>query len=216
MKLLLSLLAAGLLAHAAAAATAPTIPNCFSQEIAPSDLVLACGDGNFAFSEIAWTDWGSTEATGNGVANTNDCTPNCAAGTFHSYPVNLIASGLMTCASGRRQYTHLAWSSQAKPPPGQDNLAGETSLPCGWKLHPGLTGKRSGASTMITGTAWTLDPPCPAKVTLTSAGKRLATVKLGARGGFAYKWRIPAGRHLVVARQPCGASMLYEAVVVVR
>ena len=69
--------------------------------------------------------WGAETATAEGTAHANDCDPYCAAGIFREYPVTVVASAPQTCASGRRQYTRLEWSTQAKPPPGQANPAGD-------------------------------------------------------------------------------------------
>ena len=207
---------AAAIAVAAGAATTPTtIPDCFSQEVAPRDLVLACGDGNFAFSDLAWTSWGSETATATGEAHANDCNPSCVDGTSRTYPVDVTANGLRTCPSGRRQYTHLEWSSQAKPPPGLANLAGETRFPCSWPLHPGLTATRSAGKVVLTGRYWTASADCPKRVQLTSGATKIADVPL-AGTGFRYTWHAPPGRHVVVARQTCGSRTLYEASVVVR
>jgi hypothetical protein len=40
---------------------------------------------------IAWTSYGSTQAVGQAGNWINNCTPNCAAGDFTSYPVTLRA-----------------------------------------------------------------------------------------------------------------------------
>ena len=44
----------------------------------------ACDDGNAYLSGLRWTAWGSTAAA-TGTWRINDCVPNCAAGTFHSF-----------------------------------------------------------------------------------------------------------------------------------
>jgi hypothetical protein len=103
--------AASLALPAAAATTPPTIPDCYSQVVAPREMVLACGDGNLSLEDLSWTSWGAATATASGNARANDCDPYCAAGTFRTYPVSVTATGLRTCLSGRRQYTHLEWST---------------------------------------------------------------------------------------------------------
>ncbi len=54
------------------------------QQVRPSQIVLACADGNAYLSGLHWTTWGSA-AYGTGTWRINDCTPYCAKGTFHSF-----------------------------------------------------------------------------------------------------------------------------------
>ena len=42
-------------------------------------------DGSLAVVRITWTRWGAPTAIGKGTAKANDCTPNCAEGTFRSH-----------------------------------------------------------------------------------------------------------------------------------
>lgn len=68
----------------------------------PSTLVLACADANYELTRLAWRGWGAATATATAVARANDCTPNCAAGHFHSYHVRVTATQLRAC--GRARY----------------------------------------------------------------------------------------------------------------
>jgi len=64
--------------------------DCFSQaRVRPDTFLLACGDGNNRLISLRWTQWGATSAVGSGLDSVNDCLPYCAAGTFHSYPVEI-------------------------------------------------------------------------------------------------------------------------------
>ncbi|MER6999865.1 hypothetical protein [Streptomyces sp. NPDC000410] len=66
------------------------VVDCFSKpQVRPSEFLIACGDGNSGLTEVEWTHWGSKFAVGRGLNFVNDCRPYCAAGTFHSYPVNI-------------------------------------------------------------------------------------------------------------------------------
>ena len=192
-----------------------TIPDCYAQVATPSAMTLACADGNLTLDDLAWKSWGADTATATGTARANDCDPYCAAGTFREYPVSVVASSPQTCSSGRRQYTHLEWSTQAKPPPGVANPAGELAFPCSWNLHPALAATRTAAEVVLTGKAWTRSDACAKRIQLTTGATAIAGVPL-AGTTFHYTWRAPAGRHVVVARQSCGPRTLYEASVVVR
>ena len=60
---------------------------------APSDIVLACADGNMGVSGIQWTNWNTTQAVGYGTAYQNTCSPNCAEGSNATSPVAVTLSG---------------------------------------------------------------------------------------------------------------------------
>ena len=54
----------------------------------PSVMYLS-GDGSLWAKDIAWSGWGTARATGHGLAQVNDCKPNCAEGTFTSHPITI-------------------------------------------------------------------------------------------------------------------------------
>jgi len=43
------------------------------------------------FGALRWSSWGHHQAMGSGAVWLDDCTPNCAQGTFHPYPVSVHA-----------------------------------------------------------------------------------------------------------------------------
>lgn len=55
----------------------------------PTRYVFACGDGNAYVQHARWTSWTPAAAQASATWVQNDCTPYCAAGHFHSYPVRL-------------------------------------------------------------------------------------------------------------------------------
>jgi hypothetical protein len=57
----------------------------------PTGYVLFCADANADFTRLVWQDWGEATAYATGIARWNDCTPNCASGTWKSQPVTLWA-----------------------------------------------------------------------------------------------------------------------------
>lgn len=106
----LALLAAALAAAAAGAARLPSFAACRAQEpeVRPTDIVLACGDGNFFLSDLRWSRWDARGATGRGVAHWNDCSPTCVAGRFHAYAVAVALARPRTCPRGR-EFTEVRW-----------------------------------------------------------------------------------------------------------
>ncbi|MEU6368650.1 hypothetical protein ABZ876_23640 [Streptomyces sp. NPDC046931] len=68
----------------------PVIVDCvWHAQVRPAEFMIACGDGNSILSSLRWSHWDQGSATASGVNVVNDCTPYCAAGTFHSYPVTV-------------------------------------------------------------------------------------------------------------------------------
>ena len=61
-------------------------------EIEPSSYTVFCADGNGTLLKIDWTSWTSTSAQARATYSANDCTPDCAAGKFHSYPATVTLS----------------------------------------------------------------------------------------------------------------------------
>lgn len=106
------------LAVAARSAPAPSaIPDCTGKPVVrPREIVFACGDGNALARDLHWTGWGSTFAAAVGTFSANDCTPNCAAGHFHAYPVVVIARGAQTCPDGRGAYATVTYAFIGRSP----------------------------------------------------------------------------------------------------
>lgn len=73
------------------------ISNCSQLESKPASLVISCADDNYLLVGLRWRTWGSAAATASGTARVNDCTPDCAGGRFHDYPVTVTASTLTRC-----------------------------------------------------------------------------------------------------------------------
>jgi hypothetical protein len=199
---------AALMAHGSA--SAPTIPDCYTQVVSPARITLACADGNFLVAGLRWRGWGGATATATGTSHQNDCTPNCAAGHFQNNAVSVTAIKLATCLGGRRQYTRLVWRFTL------GRARGSTDFPCGWPLHPQLSAKRSGGTIALYGAAWTRGGGCRASVAITSGATKVATATVPKSGAFKVLWKQPQGRHVVVARQTCRGGRLFEAVVSVR
>jgi hypothetical protein len=115
----LSLFAGLLLTSAGSASRATTtigLPDCLGKpRVKPTSVLLACGDGSFRVTKLAWTGWGQTFAAGRGTGFVNDCKPNCAAGHFHSYPVILLATGRQRC-HGNPAYNSITYAFITQAP----------------------------------------------------------------------------------------------------
>jgi len=104
--------------------------------VRPTQVVFACGDGNFYATALRWSHWGSDDAEATGIGHQNDCTPNCAAGRFHTYTLAVRLSRPVVCVRGRREFSRLAWRFVAARPAHVARTGSEV-LPCSFlKLKP--------------------------------------------------------------------------------
>jgi Bacterial Ig domain len=95
----------------------PSFPACTGRtaHVRPLKIIVACGDGNFFITNLRWSRWNNTEAVGTGLGHQNLCSPDCARGRFHTYPVAVRLSKPAACA-GVRLFTRLSYRYlKAKP-----------------------------------------------------------------------------------------------------
>ncbi len=108
------------LVAAAVAVAAPgkaDVSNCGHLVQHPAAIVLTCADANYELAGLKWRGWTTGSATATGSVHANDCTPNCAAGKFHAYPVSVVADRLGICKS-KRVYLRLTLTYPGKRPAG--------------------------------------------------------------------------------------------------
>jgi hypothetical protein len=86
--------------------------------ILPSSIVLACGDGNAGFSDLAWSSWAPTAAgTSSATYYYNNCTPDCAQGTFIYEPATVVLYKPVATSLGV-EFTSIAFTYANPPAPG--------------------------------------------------------------------------------------------------
>jgi hypothetical protein len=93
--------------------------------VRPSEIVLACADAGLGVRRLRWLGWGEPTAAGIGTAFANDCTPNCAAGHFHTYRAVLLLSGRQRCGTATA-YRTATVAIVGKAPPAWWTAAGAT------------------------------------------------------------------------------------------
>jgi hypothetical protein len=201
----------------------PTIPDCGSQALSPAAITLACGDGNYGLAGFKWQHWGAATSYGSGSARANDCTPDCAAGTFHSYDVLATASSVRTCRSGRKQYTKLVLHYVTTRPKG----IGATDT---WKFAcdaagpgPTLTATaKPGNRLLLAGAGWPLGAGCSSTVSVGFNDKTtpFASPKIGSGDGFALLLMDIRAGAIIVGREQCTTAALgarlYESAITIK
>jgi hypothetical protein len=65
----------------------------------PAEIYVS-GDGSAFISGLTWTGWGLSKATGSGTLKLDNCTPNCAQGSFTDYQATVILSNLTGYVGG--------------------------------------------------------------------------------------------------------------------
>jgi hypothetical protein len=78
---------------------------CSGHAYKPSRITLACADGNLYATGISYRGYGQNVARASATIHLNDCTPNCAAGHFHSYRGTLSLRDIVRCSDGRLYYS---------------------------------------------------------------------------------------------------------------
>ncbi len=57
----------------------------------PAGLLMS-GDGSLYAEDLRWSGWGTATTTGHGIAEANNCQPDCAEGAFSAHPVTIVLS----------------------------------------------------------------------------------------------------------------------------
>jgi hypothetical protein len=88
-------------------------PNTNSPVSHPGGITIACGDGGVNVTNIDWTSWSQTSATGSGDLQVNTCTPDCASGAIDSYPGSRVALTQPVTSGGVRTFSCVTITSPA-------------------------------------------------------------------------------------------------------
>jgi hypothetical protein len=83
-----------------------------SMGVQPKEITTS-GDGSAFVDGLAWTGWGTARAVGTGTLKLNDCTPNCAQGSYTSYPATVTLQGLRAYGTGLEAYSTVFVNSPA-------------------------------------------------------------------------------------------------------
>ena len=103
--------------------------DCLNQpQVRPTSFDVAC-DGSFELGHLSWTSWNISMATATGVEYVDNCTPNCASGTWSHQNVDVIFWRSLPVAhqSGKFGYSKMTLllpnqrggSTDTQAPPGE-------------------------------------------------------------------------------------------------
>ena len=79
--------------------------------VRPRQITIACGDANLYATGLRWRSWSARGAVAAGTGHANDCTPSCAAGRFHAFPLTIRLATPIACGA-RREFARIEWSGR--------------------------------------------------------------------------------------------------------
>jgi hypothetical protein len=97
------------------AARTSIVPCIGRPEARPASFTLACGDGNWYLTGLDWVRWSPNVGIARGIEHLDDCTPNCAAGTFHTTSAVFVVSDPVT-AHGARAFSVVSVLASSRLP----------------------------------------------------------------------------------------------------
>jgi hypothetical protein len=109
--------------------------DCLSQpRVEPTDFILTCADAGSVLARLSWTNWTAERAVATGIHELNGCTPNCATGTFHDYPVVVIVwrSEPVAGHPGERYFTRITVRYTGSRPPVYTSNGALVKNPATW------------------------------------------------------------------------------------
>ena len=81
-----------------------------NMEVRPNQI-MDSGDGSGYLKDLVWSYWGSPQATATGTQVLNNCTPNCAQGTYDDYPATVTLAGLTPYGTDHEAYSTIVIQS---------------------------------------------------------------------------------------------------------
>ena len=86
----------------------------------PTEIPLACADGNSYVSSLTWSSWTATNAQGLGTLNTNNCQPTCAQGTFTTSSASVVLSDPLNSRTQGLVFATITVTPQGGPSQSED------------------------------------------------------------------------------------------------
>ena len=94
------------------------LSDCQNPSYQPATILLACGDGSSVATQIRWSSWGPTSATGTAVIRQALCNPNCAQGSEGTFPASITLSGVQSAGSSGQLFSILTATFSGASPTG--------------------------------------------------------------------------------------------------
>lgn len=112
--IVLAVLAVPAAAIAAGSSGKVYVTNCTKASYKPKRLDLAC-DGTNLLTDLKWTSWSSSRASGKGTDSLNTCTPDCANGKRHKLAATVTLSKPASCPGVKRKiFKHVVVEAKGK------------------------------------------------------------------------------------------------------
>lgn len=94
------------------------VADCGSGAYRPARIIVTCTSTGMVATQIQWSSWSTSGASGTSVVEVNPCQPTCAASGDKPYNARLDLSGRVSTSSGPR-FSRLTLTWIGTPPFGQ-------------------------------------------------------------------------------------------------
>jgi hypothetical protein len=77
--------------------------------------IVTTGDGSEFLKDLTWSGWGQPTAQGTGLLEVDNCTPNCAQGTYTGYHATVTLTRLTPYGHGNEAYADMTVTAPGSP-----------------------------------------------------------------------------------------------------
>jgi serine/threonine-protein kinase len=77
--------------------------------------IVTTGDGSGFLKDLTWSGWGQPTAQGTGLLEVDNCTPNCAQGTYTGYHATVTLTRLTPYGHGNEAYADMTVTAPGSP-----------------------------------------------------------------------------------------------------
>ena len=77
--------------------------------------IVTTGDGSGFLKDLTWSGWGQPTAQGTGLLEVDNCTPNCAQGTYTGYHATVTLTRLTPYGHGNEAYADMTVAAPGSP-----------------------------------------------------------------------------------------------------
>jgi hypothetical protein len=90
---------------------ATVVADCGTTAYEPQRIDVTCTNSSVVATEIRWSGWSSTRATGTAVVELNRCQPTCSASSAVPYPASItLTDPVMSAGGARFSQAQITWS----------------------------------------------------------------------------------------------------------
>jgi len=86
-------------------------------QVRPDVITVVCANNSITARDLRWSAWGKPVAVALGTAVVDICAyEDCHTGSYRSYPMVVVASGLLPCSTGMKAYARIQYVFVGRSP----------------------------------------------------------------------------------------------------